>query len=308
MTTPIRDEQLTDAHVSALRLRANGTPDAPNVRLALTLAATSGVTVSSDATSLTITVSDSSPTMAWSGFGRVGAPDVPVVASLPQHMAPLPSTQKFNSRLIVLDPGHGGSDTGAMGNGLVEKQLTLQIARRLRDILLERGWQVMMTRDTDVDVYAPNDSARDELQARCDVANRAGARLFVSIHINSFTSSDLQGTTTYYYKPSDVAFASAIQEHLMQSLGTQNDGVRRENFYVVRHTTMPAVLVETAFLSNASDAARLRQPEFLQHTAQAIGDGITAYASATTSPGGILPNANADTAAAPASTSDDFSP
>ena len=107
--------------------------------------------------------------------------------------------------------------------------------------------------------------------------------MFVSVHINSFTSGELSGTTTYYYKPQDRLFAAAIQRHLMTSLPTKDDGVRRENFYVVRHTTMPAVLVETAFISNASDAALMRQPSFLQNVALGIANGIREYAGSPAS-------------------------
>jgi N-acetylmuramoyl-L-alanine amidase len=183
-----------------------------------------------------------------------------------------------NPRLIVIDPGHGGSDTGAMHNGLVEKVLTLDISMRLRTILTSRGWTVKMTRERDVDVVAPDDDARTELQGRCDVANNAGARLFVSVHINAFTTSDLNGTTTYYYKPGDETFAEAVQHRLIPLLGTKDDGVKHENLYVVRHTTMPAILVETAFLSNPDDAAKLRNPAFLQNVAEGIADGIGDYA------------------------------
>jgi N-acetylmuramoyl-L-alanine amidase len=162
---------------------------------------------------------------------------------------------------------------------LTEKIITLDVSDRLRSILISRGWQVRMTRDTDRDVYAPNDSAHDELQARCDIANNAGARMFVSIHVNSFTSSDLSGTTTYYYKGIDRGLAAAVQRRLIAALGTKDDGVRKENFYVIHHSTMPAILIETAFLSNQGDAELLRSPEFLQRIAAAIADGINDYAS-----------------------------
>jgi N-acetylmuramoyl-L-alanine amidase CwlD len=291
LTIPIKDETLQDQHVSALRMRDNGTPDAPNVRLAMNLVGNSAAHITSDTSSLTITIEQAQTTMlARAGAGHVGVAEQTVTTStagMPSQVAPGsamfpagPPTRVaagMGSRLIVLDPGHGGSDSGAIGNGLTEKLLTLDIARRLRELLVAHGWQVMMTRDSDVDVYAANDSAREELQARCDVANRAGARLFVSIHINSFTTSELQGTTTYFYKPGDARFASIVDDHLHTLLGTQDDGAKRENFYVVRHTTMPSILVETAFLSNPDDATRLRQPNFRQNVALGISNGIMAY-------------------------------
>jgi N-acetylmuramoyl-L-alanine amidase len=176
--------------------------------------------------------------------------------------------------LIVIDPGHGGSDDGAMHNGLVEKELNLDISKRLRAILLARGWQVKMTRDTDVDVFAPNDSARDDLQARCDVANHAGARLFVSVHTNSFTSADQDGTTTYYFKADSYGLAQSVHARLAAALPTTDDGIHKDNFYVIHHTKMPAILVETAFLSNPADAALLKTSSFLQKIAVGIADGI----------------------------------
>jgi N-acetylmuramoyl-L-alanine amidase CwlD len=189
-----------------------------------------------------------------------------------------------NARLIVIDPGHGGSDFGAVHNGLTEKDLTLDISRRLRAQLVARGWQVKLTRDSDVDVFAPNDSARDELQARCDVANNARARFFISVHINSFTSGGLNGTTTYYYKSDSTGLAEAVHARLSDALPTKDDGIVRDNFYVIHHTSMPAILVETAFLSNQGDAELLRSTAFLQKVASAIADGVGDYAGKSSAP------------------------
>ncbi|MGC1380988.1 MAG: N-acetylmuramoyl-L-alanine amidase, partial [Candidatus Baltobacteraceae bacterium] len=181
-----------------------------------------------------------------------------------------------NPRLIVIDPGHGGSDRGTIHGGVSEADLTLDMAKRLRDILIARGWQVKMTRDTDVDVYAPNDSAHEELQARVDVANNAGARLFVSVHVNAFINAGPYGTTTYISKPDDVALARIVETRLAAD-GTKDDGVVKSHLYVTLHTRMPAVLVETAFLSNPSDYALLTSPAWRQKVAQEIADGIGQY-------------------------------
>jgi N-acetylmuramoyl-L-alanine amidase len=124
-----------------------------------------------------------------------------------------------------------------------------------------------------------NPDDRAYLQTRCDVANQAGARLFISIHINSAPTTSANGSTFYWYKPQDAAFAQALERAVVPLAGTQDDGARHENFYVVRHTTMPAVLVETAFLTNAGDVALLRQPSFLQNVAQGIANGVKAYTS-----------------------------
>jgi len=278
-----RDESPSSPQVASLRVHqlSNST-----VRVALTLAGQKAVDVVPSQNGLSIAVKDTPADIATrSGSGTIG--EAAAVAPAP---GPTASGWQFsprsgsssvptNPRLIVIDPGHGGSDTGAQSSGLVEKAITLDISSRLRSILTLRGWEVRMTRSGDSDVYGPGASDRDELQARVDVANSGGARLFVSIHVNSFGNSRPNGTTTYYYKPEDLAFADAIHRRLVtEDLGTKDDGVVKESLYVVHHTTMPAVLVETAFLSNPDDRVLLRSPDWLQKVAHAIADGIGDYA------------------------------
>ena len=283
-----RDDQPNVGGITGLRVRQFAVDPVPVVRVSLSLASQLRVAANPSSTGLDVVVgAGDDPAPVKVGAGRIGD------GSATAYAAPPPATNAWkygpaapaaaNPRLIVLDPGHGGSDVGAAHNGLTEKIITLDVSDRLRSILVARGWQVRMTRDTDRDVYAPNDSAHDELQARCDIANNAGARMFVSVHVNSFTSSDLSGTTTYYYKGIDRALAEAVQRRLISALGTKDDGVRKDNFYVIHHTTMPAILIETAFLSNPGDAELLRSPEFLQRIAGAIADGISDYASANQS-------------------------
>ncbi len=288
-----QDVPLRDDDVPQVRLRGFVGPvdRQPTVRIAFTLTSPRAVTVAKTADGISLTVASADDTTgARVGYGRIAGGDVVAtsgpaappshpVASLGEAQAPKWKFQppaSYNSRLIVLDPGHGGSDSGSAHNGLVEKDLTLDISRRLRGLLVSRGWVVKMTRDSDVDVFAPNDSARDELQARCDVANNAGARLFISVHINAFTSSALNGTTTYYYKADSLDLARAVHARLA-SLPTHDDGIEKENFYVIHHTKMPAVLIETAFLSNSGDAALLKQPDFLQKVALDIADGVGSF-------------------------------
>jgi N-acetylmuramoyl-L-alanine amidase len=241
------------------------------------------VTPSNAALTVAVTAGED-PLPIHIGAGQIG-PDAKVAILTDASPLPIstPVPWKFGSHgtgahLIVLDPGHGGSDTGAQQNGLTEKEITLDISQRLRDVLTARGWSVKMTREKDVDVFEPNDSAHDELQARCDIANKAGAQIFVSIHVNSFTSGDLNGTTTYYYKNEDLPLAEAVHRRLVSVLDTKDDGVRKSNFYVIHHTSMPAILIETAFMSNADDAQRLRSVTFLQKIASAVADGVGDYA------------------------------
>ncbi len=285
-------EQNAPAPLIALRVRQN---DPMTVRVALTLAGSKAISVSPSATGLQIIVQAQDVADApRSGGGSVGSvvsegQQNPVLVT-PAPLEPGASgssdgTWKFgarsgyvptNPRLIVLDPGHGGSDRGTIHGGVAEADLTLDMAKRLRDILVARGWEVKMTRDTDVDVYAPGDSARDELQARVDVANKAGARLFVSIHANAFINSGPYGTTCYVSKPEDVGLARIVEAQLAGD-GTKDDGIVKSHLYVTLHTRMPAVLIETAFLSNPSDYALLTSSAWREKVAQEIANGIGQY-------------------------------
>ncbi|MBV8689217.1 MAG: N-acetylmuramoyl-L-alanine amidase, partial [Candidatus Eremiobacteraeota bacterium] len=207
LRTATRDESPSSAQVSSLRVHqlSNQT-----VRVALTLTAQKEVDVIPSQSGLSISVKENEADIATrSGSGTIG--DAAAIAPSPAPSGwkytptSRPSYVPTNPRLIVIDPGHGGSDTGAQSSGLVEKAITFDISSRLRSILSGRGWEVRMTRNGDSDVYGAGASDRDELQARVDVANNGGARLFVSIHVNSFGNSGPNGTTTYYYKPEDLA-------------------------------------------------------------------------------------------------------
>lgn len=288
-------EQSEAGPLVALRVRQI---DPTTVRIALSLSGPKEMTLTPSATGLAITIgAQDVADEPRSGSGSVGSVVAASAAGPVMTPAPLDESAeagpqsdasgwKFgprsnyiptNPRLIVIDAGHGGSDIGAMHGGVSEAQLTLDMAKRLRDLLVARGWEVKLTRETDVDVYAPNDSARDELQARVDVANRAGARIFISIHVNSFINSGPYGTTTYISKADDVALARDLERRLADD-GTKDDGIVKSHLYVTLHTKMPAALVETAFLSNPSDYALLTSPDWRQKVAQEMAEGIAQFA------------------------------
>jgi N-acetylmuramoyl-L-alanine amidase len=197
--------------------------------------------------------------------------------------APRTPTQRD---LVVIDPGHGGNDPGASNNayGLTEANLTLTISLKLRDYLRRMGWRVVMTRDGDYEVGDPKGDDHQELQARCDVANSAGARVFVSVHINSSVAHSLNGTTTYYWRRTDKAFAQAVQSAVVMADGISDAGVKRNDFYVIKNTTMPAILVETAFLSNSRDAELLSHADFLDKLAQGIANGVMNFTGGPNAP------------------------
>ncbi len=291
---PPRDDP-ANAFISSGRVRQW---DALTVRVALTLQGFKDIDVIPTASGVQVVVHSTlaSAGVARSGSGGTGAAAVAhaaAAAAAPATPSATPGPWKFaqrpvaggkyvaaNPRLIVIDPGHGGSDPGAVHGGQSEKNLTLDMAKRLRDVLIARGWQVIMTRDTDVDVYKAYDSAHVELQARDDVANKPGARLLVSIHVNSYVNSGPRGTTTYYSKPEDVPLAQDVQHELASSLGTVDDGIVKSQLYVTLHAKMPAILVETAFLTNPGDFAMLTSPAWRQKVAEAIAQGIGDYAGA----------------------------
>ncbi len=186
----------------------------------------------------------------------------------------------LKGKIITIDPGHGGSDSGAVGpSGYTEKEATLAISQDLASILRKSGADVIMTRDTDVDVYGPHASATNELQARVDVGNNAHSDIFVSIHCNAFSSPAAHGTQTFYYGGSanGTRLARNIQQEMILTNGLYDRGISTCNFYVVKHSYMPAVLIETAFITNYNEEELLSDPQWQLELAQAIARGISDY-------------------------------
>ena len=186
------------------------------------------------------------------------------------------------NKIITIDPGHGGSDSGAVGpNGYTEKEGAFAISQKIASILNQSGAKVVMTRDSDVDVYGPNASARNELQARVDVGNNANSDIFVSIHCNAFVNPAANGTQTFYYGSSyqGQRLAQSIQEKMIEANGLRDRGISTCNFYVVKHSYMPAVLIETAFITNYDEEALLSDDEWQTTMAKAIAEGINEYFS-----------------------------
>lgn len=176
-----------------------------------------------------------------------------------------------NGRLVVvIDPGHGGPDVGAVGIGDIhEADIVLAISRQVGALLQQQGIQVIMTRSDDIDL---------DLEPRVQMAEQANATLFVSIHANSMGMDrpDVNGTETYYYS-SGEALAAVIQNSIVSNLGVNDRGVKQARFYVLRRTSMPAVLVETGYVTGSEDAPRLADANFQTQMARAIAQGILTY-------------------------------
>ncbi|TVY11899.1 N-acetylmuramoyl-L-alanine amidase [Paenibacillus cremeus] len=188
---------------------------------------------------------------------------------------------------IVVDAGHGGTDSGAIGvNQLQEKEVTLDIAGRLRDLLVQHGYEVAMSRTTDTYV---------SLSDRVAFTNAQNADLFVSIHANEYSSPTTRGAMVLYYDdaypqssypasdamraltPQSKALAQDVLDSFVGTTGLTNRGLVESAVYVVRMGQIPSILVETAFLSNQADAALLADSTMRQTMAQGIARGIEAY-------------------------------
>ncbi len=198
-----------------------------------------------------------------------------IVAFLPQASA---QSGLLAGRTIVLDPGHGGEQAGACYFGVREADVNLAIGRELAARLTAAGANVVMTRTTDELVACAGTDPADELQARVDIAQAAGADIFVSLHANAHPAKpETAGVITFRAPGRSTALAAAIQEAVVEETGAVDKGVRTANFYVLRHSDRPAVLVEAGFLSNRVEAARLNTPAYQKEVASGIYKGIVRY-------------------------------
>ena len=177
------------------------------------------------------------------------------------------------AKIVVLDPGHGGYEPGSVQNGLYEKEQVLDISKR---VLAE------LERDTDIKVYATRlTDVFVSLEARAAMGNELGD-LFVSVHLNSFTSPSPTGTEVYYYDKVDNQYtggksktiAQYFQQNLVSSLGTNDRKIKSNNYVVLRESRIPAVLCEVAFISNPGEAARVKTDAFKSAAGSAIAQGI----------------------------------
>jgi len=201
------------------------------------------------------------------------------------------SLKKQTVTTVIIDPGHGGKDSGALGKNVNEKDVALSISRKLANILIKKGFKVIMTRNRDV--YLP-------LKSRPDAANKFNGDIFVSIHCNS-AGKDVTGIETYVYAPSDTPTTysketpSANNEgdkyaknsanlgyNIQTSLAKLNQvdrGLKHARFAVLKYSSVPSVLVETGFLSSPSDESKLKTDSYQSSLAQAIAEGIMRYKS-----------------------------
>ena len=198
------------------------------------------------------------------------------------------SRDKNTKRAIFLDPGHGGSDSGAVENGVREKDLTLSVYNKVSSRLASLGYIVLTSRNTDKDVG---------LVSRADQANKSNADMFLSIHFNAGGRGTAYGIETYYYKheqgyepeinkdnhnsPERIEksrkLANKIQQNLLYKTGAYDRGVKRASFAVLRETSIPSILVELGFIDNQEEVNKIKTNEYQEKLADGIVDGIVEY-------------------------------
>ena len=178
----------------------------------------------------------------------------------------IPTTTK--GKTIIIDPGHGGSDYGAIREGINEKDINLDVAKQVQNILERKGFKVKMTRTNDTYV---------SLEDRCNITNSSNPYLFVSIHVNSCVGTEPKGIETHYYHDNSIELANTIHSKMTKEIKTPNRGLFKSKFYVINHTAVPAVLLEIGFISNDKERAELVTKRRQQATAEAIAEGIIEY-------------------------------
>lgn len=192
----------------------------------------------------------------------------------------VPSTKK----VIVIDPGHGGNDPGAVSrSGILEKDINLKIALYLREYLEQSGSIVILTREKDIGLYSANSSnkKREDLKNRKNIVRESNPDIFITIHLNSFPQSQYYGAQTFYPQDnlSGKRAAELIQEELINTLDKNNSRVAlsKDNVYIINELSIPTVLVECGFLSNAEEAKKLNDSKYQRKIAWAMYAGLQKF-------------------------------
>ena len=191
---------------------------------------------------------------------QTSEPEIIVPAVVKKHTA--------GKKYVVIDAGHGGTDYGAIRNGINEKDITLDISKRVQAGLEKKGYNVAMTRTDDTYV---------SLQDRVEFSEIFNPDIFVSIHVNSSNSESPSGIETHYYKDNSLILAKHIHASMLNNINSKDRGLFKSKFYVINHTTAPAILVEIGFISNPNERAQLVTESRKNATAKAIIEGIDGY-------------------------------
>ncbi|KAB2640381.1 MAG: N-acetylmuramoyl-L-alanine amidase [Verrucomicrobia bacterium] len=178
--------------------------------------------------------------------------------------------QAAGFRTVVIDPGHGGHDRGGQSGQVYEKHLALDTAIRLENQLREHGLNTVMTRRSDYFVSLPE---------RVNLANGYRDAIFVAVHYNHTWKSDVSGLETYYCTPQSQQLAQCVHTSMMARVPSPSRGVKTARYFVIRNTTIPAILVECGFVSNATECDHMKSAWFREALARGIAEGILRYRS-----------------------------
>ncbi len=186
--------------------------------------------------------------------------------------------QAAPKKVLVLDAGHGGYDSGSIGSkGTMEKNIILPIALKVGDILKESNIDIVYTRESD-QVSWPAEQKQD-LAARANISNNLEVDLFVSIHLNSFEQKSVNGTETFYSNGSlkGKEAANLIHDQIIKDVGLRDRGIRSEDFSIFRNVKAPTVLIELGYITNKNDEMMLNNSSYQEKFAEAIAKGIINY-------------------------------
>lgn len=185
---------------------------------------------------------------------------------------------------IVIDAGHGGSDPGKVGvNGALEKDINLALALKLKELLKNKDFEIILTRDSDIGLYSEGSTNKkvEDMQNRCKIITEANPNFTISLHQNSYTTSDVCGAQVFYYGQSAAGkeLAEILQSSLIANVSPENKRVAKanESYYLLKKTPTPTVIVECGFLSNPSEADLLLTEDYQNTLTNAIYLGILEY-------------------------------
>jgi len=188
---------------------------------------------------------------------------------IPRHKQITQHQQSLRGKVIIIDPGHGGSDPGAVTKtNDYEKYYTLDISKRIQTLLQKKGAKTILLRSND---------SNPSLYQRVKKINRSNGDFLISVHINSFINSIANGSETYYYKQSEKLAAKYVQKHLAKQLKLKNNGVKHAKMYILRYSKIPGVLIEPCFMTNKHEYTLLKTNAFKQKIAKATVDGVEEY-------------------------------
>lgn len=184
-----------------------------------------------------------------------------------------------DKNIVYLDPGHGGMDGGCNYEELVEKDINLKIALKVREILVEKGYEVKMTRSIDKHLCADKFSKKEDLQTRIDLINKSDADLFISIHTNSFVNPKYFGAQVFYSNKmeNNVFIGKTIQSYLVENTKTTRIAKSLNNIMVLREITKPGCLIECGFISNPDEYLLFQKDSYIKTLANSIVYGIDDY-------------------------------